>query len=109
MSWLIIGIALVILIYFIFRAGHLRHRLFLVLAIFLLVFIYFTASRVLSGHDINWKSVEGISKGTRMYFSWLGSAFSNAKALTKKKKKMDWSPNNTKEVKVSEKKTNLKT
>jgi hypothetical protein len=57
----------------------------------------------MGGEEINWKSAEGIEKGARIYFSWLTGLFSNVRTITANAINMDWSKNNSQEVKILEK------
>lgn len=78
-----------------------KHKVFLIVFILVLLFIYTTGSRVLTGYDINWKSASGVEKGLKAYFAWFGGVFGNFKSITANAIKMDWSTNNT-DIKISE-------
>lgn len=93
MNWLIIVI-LIALAFFFLRMKHTRHKIFMVFVILLLLFVYLTSSRVLTGQSINWKSIAGIETATKLYFSWLGSVFDNFKTVAGNAMKMDWKLNN---------------
>ena len=99
MYWLII-IVLVILAFVFLRMSHQKHKMFLIILILILLFLYTTASRILAERNINWKSVAGIEKATRVYFAWLGGAFSNLKTITANAIKMDWTQKNKTETAV---------
>lgn len=93
MNWLII-IALIVLAFVFLRFRHIKHKVFLIGFIILLLFIYTTSSRVLAEHNIDWKSVGGIEKALKVYFSWIGGAFGNLKVITSNAIKMDWAAKN---------------
>lgn len=94
MDWIIIA-ALVVLAFFFLRVKHIRHKVYLVAVILIILFIYITASRVLSEQEIDWKSASDVGKGVKLYFSWLGSVADNFKTIAGKVIKMDWKFNNT--------------
>jgi len=93
MNWLIIG-GLIILAFLFLRVKHMKHKVFLVLVIVALLFFYGTGYKVLSGQDINWRSVKGVEKGARIYVAWLGGVFGNVRSLTANAIKMDWKQEN---------------
>jgi len=68
----------------------------------LVLFIYITATKALSSQNLNWKSAEGIQKGSKIYFSWLSSAFGNVKTITANAAKMDWGSNSSENSEESE-------
>ena len=85
---------LIILAFVFLRMRHARHRISLIVFILALLFFYITISNVFNRYDIDWKSATGIEKGMKVYFSWLGGAFGNLKAITVNAVKMDWSQKN---------------
>ncbi len=101
MNWVII-VVLIVLAFVFLRMKHMKHKLFLIILIFALLFIYTSGSRVLARQDINWKSMSGIEKGVKVYFAWLGGVFDNLKVITANAIKMDWSRNATGDVRVEE-------
>lgn len=97
LSWILIGV-LILLVVMVMKVRHFKHRFFAVVFILLLIFIYVTSMRVLSGYDINWKSVAGVEKAVKVYFVWLGGIFDNLKVLTANVVKMDWTKKNETEA-----------
>lgn len=93
MNWLIVIIFVVLILIFV-KMRYLKHKIFVILMIILLLTIYLTASNVLSGYDINWKSVTGVEKAVKVYFVWLGGVFDNLKVMTGNAIKMDWGMKN---------------
>lgn len=93
MNWIIIA-ALIIFAFALLRIRHIKHKVFLIALIMILLFFYTTSSQVLSQHDINWKSVSGAEKAIKIYFTWLVGAFDNLKVLTANAVKMDWTAKN---------------
>lgn len=103
MNWIIIA-ALIVLAFAFLRLRHVKHKVFLISFIIILLFLYTTASQVLSNYDIDWKSFSGVEKGAKVYFSWLGGFFDNLKILTANAVKMDWTQKNrTESVRIEEK------
>ncbi|MEJ2268125.1 MAG: hypothetical protein P8X70_03550 [Nanoarchaeota archaeon] len=88
-------VALIIVIWVLVELKRVRHKVFALFLIGLILFLYFSSSFVFQGEDINFKSIEGISKAGKLYFSWLGSVFSNLKTVTTQAIKMDWKGNST--------------
>ena len=73
----------------------LKHKLFAIFLIALILFLYISTSLVFREEDIDFKSVSGVMDATKIYFSWLGSAFGNMKTITTYAVKMDWRSNET--------------
>jgi len=96
MNWVIL-LVLGIVIYFVFfRAKHLKEKISIGVIVMLLLFFYISYSKVTQDSNINYKSVAGIEKAAKLYFSWLGAAAGNLKGLTGNAVKMDWGSNATK-------------
>ncbi len=72
-----------------------RHKIFAIFLIGLILFAYLSFTFVLKDKDIDYSSVSGLVDGTEIYFSWLGSIFGNAKTITTNAIKMDWNSNET--------------
>ncbi len=87
--------ALVAAIWIIIEMKRLKHKLFAIFLIFLVLFTYISFTVVLKDHDVDIKTVPGMVEATKLYFSWLGSVFSNMKSITVQAIKMDWSGNET--------------
>jgi|SRR3989344_1335371 len=85
----------IIAIWVIVEFKRLRHKMFAIFLIVLILFSYLSFSYVLKGKDINLKSVSGIIEGGKFYFLWLGSMFGNAKSITSYVVKMNWRSNET--------------
>ncbi len=90
LTTIILIVALILVVLLVMKARHFKHRIFAVIFILILVFIYVTSTRVLSEYHLNMKSVSGIEKAVKVYFVWLGGAFDNLKSLTGNAVKMDW-------------------
>ncbi len=91
---LVIGI-LVVFIWVTIEFKRMKHKVFAIFLIALILFAYVTGMMVLRGEDVNLKTVPGIIQASKLYFSWLGSAFGNVQAITTNAIRMDWSGNET--------------
>lgn len=88
---LIVGI-LVIGIWMFVEFKRFRHKLWAILLIVLIILTYVSFLVTLKGKNIDFGSVDGIRTAGKLYFSWLGSVFSNIKTITTNAIKMDWKP-----------------
>lgn len=73
----------------------LRHKIFAVFLVALILFTYLSFTLVIQKHDVNLGSVPGIIDAGKLYLSWLGSIFSNFKSITLNAINMDWSGGNS--------------
>lgn len=94
LSWIIIGI-LVVVFLLLLKFRHVKHRFFALVIVLLLVFFYFTSTSLLSGKNIDFRTFEGWVSAGKLYFSWLGHAFGNARVVVGNAVKMDWAGNVT--------------
>ena len=96
-----IGVVLVILvviiafIYFFIEFKRMRHKAFAIFLISIILFLFITSTVVLRGKDVDLKTVQGLFKAVKIYFSWLGSVLGNMKSITTNAIKMDWNGNQT--------------
>lgn len=84
-SVLILGVWILI------ELKRLRHKFFAIFLIVLILFTYISFSSIIKKNDIDIKTGEGLTKATKLYFLWLGSAFGNVKSITANAIQMDWS------------------
>ena len=89
-GWLILAI-LVVLLFVFYKARHMKHRIYILLAIIVLIFIYTTGTKIVNQSNLNLNTLEGIVNASKLYFSWLGHAFNNAKVIIGNAIHMDWS------------------
>jgi uncharacterized membrane protein YhaH (DUF805 family) len=90
---LIVGIFL-LLIWMMLGFRRARHKFFSHFLIILLIFVAFTFTLSIRGHEVDLKTASGVLNAGKIYMSWLGSAFSNFKAVTSYAVKMDWGGDN---------------
>ncbi|MEK6926730.1 MAG: hypothetical protein AABW50_05635 [Nanoarchaeota archaeon] len=92
---LFIVIALIILIWVFIEIKRFRHKFFAVFLVILILFTYLSFTLVLKGKNVDWKSPSGMVEASKLYFSWLGSLFGNAKSITSHAISLDWKGNET--------------
>ncbi len=84
---------LIIAIWVIIEIKRFRHKLFAIFLIALILFVYISFTFTIRGQDVDFKTFPGLMKATKLYFSWLGSAFGNLKSITTNAVRMDWRVN----------------
>ncbi len=84
---------LVIGIWILVEVKRLKHKVFAVFLIGLILFSYFSFATIFKDSDINFKSADGLIEAGRIYFSWLTSLFVNFKTITINAIKMNWGLN----------------
>jgi len=87
----IIVSVLVLGIWILIEVKRMRHKFFAIFLIALILFSYISFSVTMKNNDVDLTSVDGLTKATKLYFLWLGSAFGNMKSITANAVKMDWS------------------
>ncbi len=90
----VIGV-LVAAIWIIIEVKRLRHKMFAIFLIALILFTYFSFYFVLKDKDIDYTSVSGMITAGKLYFSWFGSMFGNFKSITTHTIKLEWKGNET--------------
>ena len=60
----------------------LRHKLFVIIIIALILFGYLGFNLALEGHEADLTDFKGVAEASGIYFSWLGSAFGTAQTIT---------------------------
>jgi len=87
---LFIILVLIIGIWVIIEVKRMKHKLFAIFLIGLILLLYISSSFVFRGHDVKWNTIPGVVEGANLYFSWLGSVFINLKSITGYAVDMDW-------------------
>ncbi len=72
------------------KARHLKHKLFAILAVLLILFFYLTLPKVIGDRNVDLKTFDGIVVTVKLYFAWLNYAFGNVRSLTGNAIQMDW-------------------
>lgn len=86
--------ALIAAIWIIIEVKRLKHKVFAIFLIVLILFTYLSFSHVVKKNDVDLKTIPGIYDGGKLYLSWLGGIFGNFKSITTNAIKMDWSGDN---------------
>ena len=86
---------MVITIWVVVELKRMKHKVFAIVLIAFILFLYLTSSYVFEGKGINLKSVDGLKEAGNLYFVWLGSFFGNLKTITVNAIKMNWRGNST--------------
>ena len=89
MSVLVIGIWVLI------EVKRLKHKLFAIAMVGLIIFGYISFVSCTSGENLDLTTVAGLTDASKIYFSWLGMVFGNFKTITSNVVKMDWETNET--------------
>jgi len=83
------------LIYFVVQVRHMHSRLKITLIIMFVLFLYLSASIVISKNNIEVKSLNGMITAGKAYFHWIGNVIDNTKTIVGNAVKMDWSVSST--------------
>jgi len=86
----IIVLLLVLGIWILIEVKRMRHKIFAVFLIALILFTYISFTVIIKNNDVDLKTVDGLAKATKLYFSWIGFAFFNVKSITTNAIRMDW-------------------
>ncbi len=76
-NFLVIGILVLLIVFIAFKWNNLRTKMAFIFIFLGVAFLLFTGYLVLSGKEVNFSTVEGISSAAKTYVSWLVNAGSN--------------------------------
>lgn len=82
--------ALVVLIWAFDELKKMRHRFLAFFLIGLIIFTYVTFTASLQNQDVDLSTTSGWLDAGKLYFSWLGTVFVNAKHVTMYAIGLDW-------------------
>ena len=92
-----IGVTFVILavvvvaIWLIIEAKRLKHKVFAIFLIFLIIFTYVSFAVVIKNNEnADLKTTSGWMNAGKLYLSWLGGIFQNVKSITAYAFKQEW-------------------
>jgi len=91
---LFIVAVLIIAIWVVIEVKRLRHKIFALFLIALILFTYISFSVSLKGEDIDMTTIPGAMSASKLYVSWLGSVFHNLKSITTQAIGLDWTSKN---------------
>ncbi len=89
---LIVIIALIACVWIFAEVQKLKHKIWAIFLIGLIVFTYVSFAVVLKDKNIDYTSPSGLIQAGGAYLSWLGSMFGNLRMMTSHAIKLDWSP-----------------
>ena len=92
-TFILVAIA-VAAIWIVIEAKRMKHKIFAIFIIGLIIFTYISFSVVLKNNEVDLKTPSGMATGGKLYLSWLGSSFTNLKSITAYAFKQDWKQNN---------------
>lgn len=99
LNMILIGVvALVIVVWILLEVKRVKHKIFSVFILGLIVFIYFSFVFVLRGKSLDLTSFEGIRQAGALYFSWWGLVFVNLKTVTANAIHLNWVSDNVTKV-----------
>jgi hypothetical protein len=89
LSWWVITV-LVVLIFIVIKFKELRHKFSFILIVALLLFVVLSFGKVYSEKKVDLNSLDGVVSAGKLYFSWLGNAFTNLKGISGYAVKQNW-------------------
>jgi len=90
----IVGI-LIIVVWLLVEMKRMRHKLFAIVLIILILLFYVSAYYVFKDREVDLKSYSGIKEASGIYFTYLGGVFGNMKSITTNAIKMNWGGSNS--------------
>jgi hypothetical protein len=94
MNWILIGL-LVVAVFLFLKYRELKHKFSFVAILILLLLLGSSFWNVHQSNSLNLGSFDGFVKAGKIYFTWLGGVFGNAKTLTAYAVKQDWGIGNS--------------
>jgi hypothetical protein len=106
----VILLAVLILGIWIFiEAKRMKHKIFAIFLIVLILFTYISFVTVLKGKNIDLKTTEGWKMAGKLYYGWIVNIFHNIKAVTSFASRQNWSNTNVTNITSSKNKTIINT
>ena len=96
-TFIIIAVVIVV-IWVLIEAKRMKHKIFAIFLILLILFTYISFAAVLRNNDVDLKSTGGLATAGKLYYSWLVGVFSNMKSITAYAFKQDWKVLNDTEI-----------
>ncbi len=87
---LLVVSVLVVGIWIFIEIKRLRHKVFAMILIALILFTYLSFMATIKGQNLDLSTSEGLIKASKLYFVWLGNIFENIKTVTAQVINMDW-------------------
>jgi hypothetical protein len=97
---MVVGVTLLVItvliaaIWIIIEIKRLKHKLFAIVLIGLILFSYLSFNAIFKEEKVDFTSLPGIIDASKIYFSWLGSIFVNLKSITNYAVQQNWARTN---------------
>jgi len=91
MNWIIITALLIVVFFVVFKYKEARSRIGLLTALIVILIVGVSFWWVYSSHNLTLNSFDDFVETGKVYFSWLGGIFGNAKTLTTYAIRQNWS------------------
>ncbi len=88
-------VASIIAIWIFAEIKRVKHKIFAIAIILMLLFFYFSFTSVFKNRNIDFMSIDGLVIASEIYFSWITSFFGNIKTITSNALKIDFEKNNS--------------
>ncbi len=85
----------VIAIWIIIEVKRLKHKIFALFLIGIIIAVYLSALFVFSGQNVDLSTATGVLSAGKLYMSWLGTVFTNVKTITANAVGLDWNNEKT--------------
>ena len=98
MNWKVVAVitAIVLVVfYLLIEMKRMKHKFFAIFVILIMILFISTAYFVFKDKQLNLNSLGGWQDASKVYMSFLGSAFDNTKTITSNAIRMDWSAKNS--------------
>lgn len=76
-NWILVILVVFLILFIFLKVEHAGKRVKFIFLILFIAFLYFSVTSVLHSTQVKLNSVEGVTKVTTMYFSWLTNAATN--------------------------------
>jgi hypothetical protein len=87
---LVLGAILAFVVFSLMRAKHMKHKLMLIMAIFVVIILGIGYFAAVAGKGIDFNTVDGMTTAGKLYVGWLANSFNNMGVLTGNAVALDW-------------------
>jgi len=89
----VVGV-LIALIWILIETKRMKHKIFAIFLISVILFFYLSMSFVFKGKNVDYKTISGLMSAGKVYFSWLGAVVHNINVITTNAIHMNWNSGN---------------
>ncbi len=93
-NFFIIAIFVVLVVFIAFKMNNLRTKMSYIFIFLGVSFLLLSGYLILSGKEVNFSSLEGVSSAVKTYVSWLGHAGSNIIKVSSYALNQEWKSDN---------------